>query len=127
MILICGLLRLLSFVINFVIIICLVVVVLIFILQCVIINQQPHFNHNSPYKVPLIPFIPFASFIVNMYLMMTISLMIWLILLIWMVVGFAIYFIYGVQMSKENDRFKDLSKRLSEERILLNQNSFSTI
>lgn len=126
MILICGLLRLLSFIYSFVIITCLIVLVLVFIIQCVIINKQPHFNHNSSYKVPFVPFIPFASFIVNMYLMMTISLIIWLILFIWMVFGFAIYFIYGVQMSKENSRFKDLSKS-SVEKILLNQNSNSDI
>lgn len=123
MTIICGLLRFLSYNFNFLMTLFLIGLVFVLFIQCIIIYKQPQYDHISFYKVPCVPFLPFASFIVNLYLMMMISLTEWFILLIWMIIGFVIYFTYGVKMSKENCKLN----KTSTEKSLLNQNSISSI
>lgn len=124
---ICVFLRFLSFNKNIGMIGLLMVLVLALIIQCVIIYKQPHFDHSSFYKIPFVPFVPFTSFIINMYLMMTISLTVWLILLIWMIIGFSIYFSYGTKNSIENCKYRSPSKCFSTGEDLLNEKSNSSI
>uniref|UniRef100_A0A4W6C8S7 Solute carrier family 7 member 1 n=1 Tax=Lates calcarifer TaxID=8187 RepID=A0A4W6C8S7_LATCA len=53
------------------------------------------------YLVPLLPFLPIISMFVNVYLMMQLDRGTWLRFSIWMVLGFIIYFGYGIRNSAE--------------------------
>ncbi|XP_076333201.1 cationic amino acid transporter 3-like [Tachypleus tridentatus] len=63
---------------------------------------QPSENSHLSFKVPFVPFIPFLSIFVNLYLMMKLSSTTWIRFGVWMVVGFAIYFGYGIRQSSES-------------------------
>ncbi|KAG8037390.1 hypothetical protein G9C98_005600 [Cotesia typhae] len=49
--------------------------------------------------VPLVPFLPAFSILVNVHLMMMLDIMTWVRFSIWMVIGLMIYFSYGVSNS----------------------------
>jgi APA family basic amino acid/polyamine antiporter len=52
------------------------------------------------FKVPLSPYVPIASALICLYLVLNLSIGTWLRFLIWMVLGFAIYFAYGYRRSR---------------------------
>ncbi|XP_012943345.1 cationic amino acid transporter 2 [Aplysia californica] len=66
-----------------------------------VIFLQPQSSASLAFKVPLVPFLPAISALVNIYLMLKLSLMTWLRFGIWMLIGFSIYFFYGVSNSSE--------------------------
>ncbi|KAM3601918.1 uncharacterized protein V6R79_021215 [Siganus canaliculatus] len=67
----------------------------------VIIWRQPESKEPLSFKVPLLPWLPLFSVFVNIYLMMQLDLGTWCRFAVWMIVGFAIYFFYGVKNSSE--------------------------
>ncbi|XP_062916938.1 cationic amino acid transporter 3-like [Mobula hypostoma] len=75
---------------------CLVVVVITFVMW-----KQPQSKVPLTFKVPLLPFIPIASVFINVYLMVMMSLNTWAMFGIWMLIGFLIYFGYGIRNSSE--------------------------
>ncbi|XP_068186957.1 solute carrier family 7, member 3 [Antennarius striatus] len=76
-----------------------------FVLLCgacvIIIWRQPESKEAINFKVPLLPWLPLFSVFVNIYLMMQLDQSTWIRFAIWMIIGFAIYFFYGIKNSSE--------------------------
>uniref|UniRef100_A0A8B9GTQ2 Solute carrier family 7 member 1 n=1 Tax=Astyanax mexicanus TaxID=7994 RepID=A0A8B9GTQ2_ASTMX len=67
-----------------------------------IIWRQPESKTKLSFKVPLLPFLPVLSMFINVYLMMQLDRGTWWRFLIWMIIGFVIYFGYGIRNSVES-------------------------
>ncbi|KAM9468934.1 high affinity cationic amino acid transporter 1b isoform 1-T2 [Clarias gariepinus] len=63
--------------------------------------RQPESKTKLSFKVPLLPFLPVLSMFINVYLMMQLDKGTWMRFAIWMVIGFVIYFSYGIKNSAE--------------------------
>ncbi len=53
-----------------------------------------------PFKTPLVPFVPIMGILICFYLMSTLPRETWLRLLIWLLIGFIIYFTFGIKNSR---------------------------
>ncbi|XP_036694964.1 cationic amino acid transporter 3 isoform X1 [Eschrichtius robustus] len=66
-----------------------------------VIWRQPQSSTPLHFKVPALPLLPLVSIFVNIYLMMQMTAGTWARFGVWMLIGFAIYFGYGMQHSLE--------------------------
>ncbi|MBW04981.1 Cationic amino acid transporter 3, partial [Eschrichtius robustus] len=66
-----------------------------------VIWRQPPSSTPLHFKVPALPLLPLMSIFVNIYLMMQMTAGTWARFGVWMLIGFAIYFGYGMQHSLE--------------------------
>ncbi|XP_005641512.1 cationic amino acid transporter 3 isoform X3 [Canis lupus baileyi] len=66
-----------------------------------VIWRQPQSSTPLHFKVPALPLLPLMSIFVNVYLMMQMTAGTWARFGVWMLIGFAIYFGYGIQHSLE--------------------------
>uniref|UniRef100_A0A8C9APE1 Solute carrier family 7 member 3 n=1 Tax=Prolemur simus TaxID=1328070 RepID=A0A8C9APE1_PROSS len=66
-----------------------------------VIWRQPQSSTPLHFKVPGLPLLPLMSIFVNIYLMMQMTAGTWARFGVWMLIGFAIYFGYGIQHSLE--------------------------
>ncbi|KAK0171289.1 hypothetical protein PV328_009037 [Microctonus aethiopoides] len=64
------------------------------------IHRQPVSDTKLSFSVPLVPFIPGLSILVNLYLMMMLDIMTRVRFAVWVVIGFTIYFSYGIWNSE---------------------------
>ncbi|XP_039345016.1 cationic amino acid transporter 3 [Mauremys reevesii] len=87
------------------IVLCIGILVLI-LLSTIIVWRQPQSNARLTFKVPFLPLLPLFSIFVNVYLMMQMSAGTWARFAVWMVIGFAIYFGYGIRNSIEGKKEK---------------------
>ncbi|XP_014936075.1 cationic amino acid transporter 3 isoform X2 [Acinonyx jubatus] len=66
-----------------------------------VIWRQPQSSTPLHFKVPALPLLPLMSIFVNVYLMMQMTAGTWARFGVWMLIGFAIYFGYGMHHSLE--------------------------
>ncbi|RUS78576.1 hypothetical protein EGW08_013644 [Elysia chlorotica] len=85
------------------------------IVCAVIIARQPQNPTPLPFKVPLVPWIPILSTLVNIYLMLKLSNITWARFGFWMFIGFLIYFGYGIRQAGTEVQSSD-SENSSDER-----------
>ncbi|XP_042801921.1 cationic amino acid transporter 3-like [Panthera leo] len=78
-----------------------VVVVLLVLITGItgVIWRQPQISNSLHFKVPALPLLPLLSFFVNVCLMMQTTAATWVSFGVWMLIGFALYFSYGIQCS----------------------------
>uniref|UniRef100_A0A8D1E6V2 Solute carrier family 7 member 3 n=1 Tax=Sus scrofa TaxID=9823 RepID=A0A8D1E6V2_PIG len=69
-----------------------------------VIWRQPQSSTPLHFKVPALPLLPLVSMFVNVYLMMQMTAGTWARFGVWMLIGFAIYFGYGMQHSLEESK-----------------------
>ncbi|XP_016959525.1 cationic amino acid transporter 3 [Drosophila biarmipes] len=79
----------------------------VLILICVVIGMQPVSTIELTFKVPLVPFVPCLSVFANLYLMFQLDLNTWIRFLIWIVIGYVIYFCYGMRNSTQIARARN--------------------
>uniref|UniRef100_A0A8D0GIX8 Solute carrier family 7 member 1 n=1 Tax=Sphenodon punctatus TaxID=8508 RepID=A0A8D0GIX8_SPHPU len=79
----------------------LVVVALLCLVVTTVIWRQPESKTKLSFKVPFLPLLPILSIFVNVYLMMQLDTGTWIRFAVWMLIGFVIYFGYGMWHSVE--------------------------
>ncbi|XP_015595656.1 cationic amino acid transporter 3 [Cephus cinctus] len=85
---------------------CAIIALLVLIMLLIIasIGRQPAQKPNLSFKVPLVPLIPCLSILINLYLMLQLDVYTWIRFVVWMIIGFAIYFLYGISHSVQGKR-----------------------
>jgi hypothetical protein len=96
----------------------LVLTVVIAISLGVLLAIQPQSSRSITFKMPLVPLLPLISIFINFYLMALLNVQTWIRFTIWMLIGFVIYFGYGIRNSTQKDnysRLRDSSSSSSED------------
>ncbi|XP_046966105.1 cationic amino acid transporter 3 [Vanessa cardui] len=73
---------------------------LLLLLMLLVLYRQPRASvQHLSFKVPLVPLVPYLSVCMNVYLMMQLDYQTWVRFIFWLVIGYAIYFTYGIRNS----------------------------
>jgi len=79
------------------------------IISLIIVSKQPQDPSPLPFAVPLVPWLPAASVLINIFLTLKLSWQTWVRFSVWMFVGFLVYGLYGWRNSSEEYRMKGLA------------------
>ncbi|KAJ8391453.1 hypothetical protein AAFF_G00089270 [Aldrovandia affinis] len=77
------------------------ILALVSLVITLVVWRQPQSKTKLSFTVPLLPFLPVASMFINVYLMMQLDRGTWIRFAFWMLIGFVIYFAYGIRNSTE--------------------------
>jgi len=80
--------------------------VLKMITSLIILARQPQDPSALPFSVPLVPWLPAASVMINLFLTLKLSWQTWIRFSVWMLMGFLVYGCYGWRNSSEEYRMK---------------------
>lgn len=80
--------------------------VVLMLILFIVIARQPKAECNLSFKVPFIPLLPMLSVLINLYLMFQLDIHTWIRFAVWLLIGYAIYFTYGIRFSIEGNREK---------------------
>lgn len=72
------------------------------------ISRQPVSEKKLAFSVPLVPWLPGLSILINVYLMLNLDYMTWLRFAVWIAAGLLIYVTYGAWHSSERKRSADV-------------------
>ncbi|KAM3962653.1 cationic amino acid transporter 2 [Aphomia sociella] len=87
------------------------------------ISRQPVSDKKLAFSVPLVPWLPGLSILINVYLMLNLDYMTWVRFAVWIAAGLLIYVTYGVWHSSERRRTQDsvqMSQMHDSQTALLN-------
>ncbi|KAL0883205.1 hypothetical protein ABMA27_016641 [Loxostege sticticalis] len=87
------------------------VLYLIIIACLVIISAHQQSPARLPFRVPWVPFLPAASVLLNVELMVNLGALTWARFAIWMTFGLLLYFLYGIHHSKLGEGVTGLLSR----------------
>jgi APA family basic amino acid/polyamine antiporter len=75
---------------------------LAFVIVCaaVILLRKRRPDLERPFRTPLVPYVPLLGILVFLLLMVSLPLDTWIRLVVWLLLGFAIYFGYGIRHSR---------------------------
>ncbi|XP_041979236.1 cationic amino acid transporter 3 [Aricia agestis] len=81
----------------------------VLLLLLLVLYRQPRQDvSHLTFKVPLVPLVPYVSVCMNVYLMTQLDYQTWVRFIIWLVIGYLIYFFYGIRNSSLRE--KDIVK-----------------
>ncbi|XP_043648182.1 cationic amino acid transporter 2 isoform X1 [Drosophila teissieri] len=69
-----------------------------------IISRQPTSGVKLSFKVPLVPWLPGISIMINIYLMIKLDILTWVRFSIWIAIGLTIFLAYGIRHSRLRQR-----------------------
>lgn len=99
-----------------------IIVFVLLLLFLVIIVRQPKLDCDLAFQVPAVPLLPLLSIFMNLYLMFQLDIHTWIRFTIWIIIGYIIYFTYGIRQSVEGSREKlELSEHGKEKSGLENK------
>ncbi|XP_070076011.1 cationic amino acid transporter 4-like isoform X2 [Equus przewalskii] len=75
-----------------------------FLLSLLVLGAHQQKHRQDTFQVPMVPLTPALSILLNVFLMLQLSSLTWLSFSIWLLIGFVVYFVYGIWHSKENQR-----------------------
>jgi APA family basic amino acid/polyamine antiporter len=75
---------------------------LAFVIVCaaVLVLRKRRPDLERPFRTPLVPYVPAAGILVFLLLMVSLPLDTWIRLVVWLLIGFAVYFGYGIRHSR---------------------------
>lgn len=74
------------------------------VLLLLIISRQPTSGVKLSFKVPLVPWLPGISILINIYLMIKLDILTWVRFSIWLAIGLSIFLSYGIRHSRLRQR-----------------------
>lgn len=91
---------------------------LVLVAVITLLARQPRNTTPLHFRTPLVPWLPLASVLINIYLMVTLSTATWIRFGIWMTIGTLVYVLYGVWHSVER-RPADTSNSNNDTEVIL--------
>ncbi|CRK89275.1 CLUMA_CG003034, isoform A [Clunio marinus] len=97
-----GLCSILKFSLDYVTFSLLIIVIAAMILTILVMSRQPKDESvELSFKVPFVPVLPCLSILINLYLMFQLDQNTWIRFAVWLLIGYCIYFTYGIRKSTE--------------------------
>ncbi|KAL5238581.1 hypothetical protein ACI65C_005991 [Semiaphis heraclei] len=88
---------------------------------CYSLSRQPQSTNRPTFHVPLVPFVPCLSVVLNIYLMTQLDTSTWIRFTVWLFIGLLIYLFYGLRYSVER-----LNQRRMQDETYMKQIRYET-